>query len=48
MKLEYERDREREDEDRYRRTGAESYDQKLERWKEGWRRELDHDLERGY
>ena len=36
-----------EDEERRKRTGVESYDQKLERWKEGWRRELEQDLERG-
>jgi hypothetical protein len=48
MKPEYEKRREREDDDRRNRTGVESYEQKLDRWKEGWRRELDHDLERGY
>lgn len=47
MKLDYEIDREAEDLERYHRTGVESYEQKLERWKEGWRRELDEDLEKG-
>ena len=36
-----------EDGERERRTGVESYEQKLERWKDGWRRELEEDLERG-
>ena len=47
MKFEYEREREWEDQERYERTGIESYEQKLERWKEGWRREIDDDLDDG-
>jgi len=30
-----------------KRTGVESYEQKLSRWKEGWRRELEDDLAHG-
>lgn len=47
MKYDYEREREREDEERQQRTGVESYDQKLERWREGWKREIDNDLNNG-
>ena len=36
--------RKQDDDERYQRTGVESYDQKLERWKEGWTRELEDDL----
>ena len=46
-KYDYELEREKEDEERKKRTGVESYEQKLERWKEGWRREIDEDLEHG-
>ena len=44
---ESERECREEDEKRRRRTGIESYEQKLSRWKEEWRREIDEDLERG-
>ena len=47
MKFDYEIEREREDEERRQRTGIESYDQKLERWKKDWAREIEEDLERG-
>lgn len=47
MKTPDEIDREREDLDRYHRTGIESYEQKLARWREGWRREIDDDLDNG-
>jgi hypothetical protein len=40
-------ERNRGDRERYRRMGIESYEQKLDRWREGWRRELEEDLERG-
>jgi hypothetical protein len=46
-KFRYDIEREREDQERYYRVGLESYDQKVERWKEGWRRELEDDLEQG-
>lgn len=46
-KFSYELEREREDKERLHRTGVESYEQKLERWKEGWRRELEDDLAHG-
>jgi len=46
-RFEYERKRDREDDERYHRTGVESYEQKLDRWKEGWRRELEDDLANG-
>jgi len=39
MKFEYEIEREEEDRKRHERTGIESYDQKLDRWKEEWRKE---------
>jgi hypothetical protein len=45
MKFEYEREREQEDQERYERTGIESYEQKLDRWREDWRREIDDDLD---
>ncbi len=45
--MEYEVERKQEDDERQRRTDVESYDQKLERWKDGWRRELEEDLELG-
>ena len=47
MKLQYEIERENEDRERYERTGIESYEQKLDRWQEGWRQELEDDLENG-
>lgn len=47
MKYDYEWERKQEDDERRKRTGVESYDQKLERWKEQWRRELEDSLERG-
>jgi len=46
-KFDYEIEREEKDRERYQRTGIESYDQKLDRWKEDWRRELEEDLEKG-
>ncbi len=46
-KLEYEQERARKDDERRNRTGIESYEQKLERWKGGWSRELEHDLAHG-
>ena len=45
--MEYEQGTVQEDKERKERTGVESYDQKLERWKEGWCRELEEDLEKG-
>ncbi len=45
--FEYEKERDRNDEDRYRRTGVESYDQKLDRWKGSWRKEIEDDLVNG-
>jgi len=39
----YLQDRENEE----RRSRVETYDQKLERWKEGWNKELDDDLANG-
>ena len=47
MKYDYEIEREREDEDRRQRTGVESYEQKVDRWREDWCREIDDDLENG-
>ena len=47
MKFRHEIERENEDRDRYDRTGIESYDQKIDRWREGWRKELEDDLENG-
>lgn len=47
MKFEHEIEREQEDTERRQRTGVESYEQKLDRWREGWRREIDDDLDNG-
>ena len=47
MKFDYEIERENEDKERYQRTGIESYEQKLERWKENWCLEIDEDLDNG-
>ena len=47
MKFEYEIEREQDDLERYERTGIESHEQKLDRWREGWRREIDDDLDNG-
>ena len=47
MKFEHEIEQENEDRERYQRTGIESYEQKLDRWREGWRREIDDDLDHG-
>jgi len=47
MKFEHEIEQENEDRERYQRTGIESYEQKLDRWREGWRREIDDDLDYG-
>ncbi len=47
MNLEHELEREQEDRERYERTGVESYEQKLDRWREGWRKELEDDLANG-
>ena len=41
MKFEHEIEREQEDHERYERTGVESYEQKLDRWSEGRRREFE-------
>ncbi len=46
-RFEHEIERNWEDEERYHRTGVESYEQKLNRWKEGWRQEQDDDLKYG-
>ena len=46
-KFEHEIEREREDRERYERTGIESYEQKLDRWRDGWIREIDSDLDAG-
>ena len=44
---EYEREKREMDERMYRRTGVESYEQKLDRWRRGWQKELDDDLDNG-
>jgi len=40
-----EREREHDFDDRNRGAGHETYDEQLERWKRGWKLELDNDLE---
>lgn len=45
--FEYERERKQEDLERYQRTGIESYEQTLDRWREDWRKEIDDDLDNG-
>jgi len=45
MKFEHEIERKREDIERYQRTGVESHEQKLDRWREDWRSEIDDDLD---
>jgi hypothetical protein len=49
MKIKFEEEIERkyQDEIRYKQTGIESYEQKLERWKDCWNKELDDDLDNG-
>lgn len=47
MKFDYEIEKENDDLERYQRTSIESYEQKLDRWREDWRRELDDDLDNG-
>jgi len=47
MKFDHEVEKENEDRERYRRTGVESYEQKLDRWREGWRKEIDDNLDNG-
>jgi hypothetical protein len=47
MKFDYEIEREREDDERRERTGIESYEQKLDRWREGWIREMDQEIDNG-
>lgn len=49
MKYKDQHDIEREDRDRelYERTGIETYERKLDRWREGWIREIDDDLDNG-
>jgi hypothetical protein len=46
-KFSYEIERERHDEESRQRTGIESYEQKLERWRGDWRQEIDDDLNHG-
>ena len=41
------RDEERRDQDREPGPGHETYDEKLDRWREDWSCELDRDLEDG-
>ena len=45
MEFEYELKRKQEDAERYHRTGVESYEQKLDQWREDWRSEIDDDLD---
>jgi len=46
-KFQHEIEKENEDRERYSRSGIESYEQKLDRWREEWRREIDDDLDNG-
>jgi hypothetical protein len=47
-KFDYEREKEINDKESHDRTGIESYEQKLDRWRANWRREIDDDLDKGY
>ena len=41
----YEPEREQDDRERYYTSGPESYEQRLDRYRDEWRREIDNDLD---